>query len=162
MRCPITSSTSDVSLHLDAATDENLLHQVAEPEFSSVTFHGSVLGYAGNVAATAVETLAVGVGGSQAIVGRTASSPSPRTGAQRRSTPGAGRDPVGQFGRPRMAQGKGRTQPITSSGTGVSRARNTSPVTVSIAAATIDLAIRSNSTLVDSENIRACRTCQIG
>jgi hypothetical protein len=61
-----------------------------------------------------------------------------------------------------MAQGNGRTQPITSSGVGVSRARNTSPVTASIAAATTALPITSNSTLVDSENIWACRTFQIG
>jgi hypothetical protein len=58
-------------VHLDAATDENLLHQVAESWFSSVMFHASALGYADNVAATGIETLAVGVGGSQAMVGRT-------------------------------------------------------------------------------------------
>jgi integrase len=58
--------------------------------------------------------------------------------------------------------GKSRTQPITSSRAGVSRARNTSPVTPSIAAATTDLACTSSPTLVRSENTGASHTCRIG
>ena len=44
---------SDVSLHLDHVTDENLLHQAADAGFTgSVMFDASALGYADNVAAT--------------------------------------------------------------------------------------------------------------
>ena len=60
--------------------------------------------------------------------------------------------------------GTERTHPITSSLPGVSRARNTSPVTPSIAAATTNRACTSSPTLVRSVNTGAstCRHCRTG